>query len=104
MHVPTDDRTTAISALPNGYFSDDWNTFQHHAVHAISGVYRQLRGLTPAREIGCLTGNMPLTSTIIVIGRDKLALGYVLDIDVLSRLWWRRHETRIHHGRHHPGR
>jgi hypothetical protein len=32
MHVPTDDRTTAIAALPNGYFSDDWNTFQHHAV------------------------------------------------------------------------
>jgi hypothetical protein len=32
MHVPTGDRTTAIAALPNGYFSDDWNTFQHHAV------------------------------------------------------------------------
>jgi len=32
MHVPTDDTSAAIAALPNGYFSDDWNVFENHAV------------------------------------------------------------------------
>lgn len=32
MHVPVEDVTAAIAAIPNGYFSDDWNVFQNHAV------------------------------------------------------------------------
>ena len=31
LHVPVHDRTAAIAAIPNGYFSEDWNTFQNHA-------------------------------------------------------------------------
>lgn len=32
LHIPAEEATDAIAALPNGYFSDDWNTFQNHAV------------------------------------------------------------------------
>lgn len=45
LHVPVDETTDAIAALPNGYFSDDWNVFQNHAVtrHLATGYgYRPL--------------------------------------------------------------
>ncbi|PXA67132.1 hypothetical protein [Cryobacterium arcticum] len=45
MHVPADDETAAIAAVPNGYFSDDWNIFENHAVaqHLANGYgYRPL--------------------------------------------------------------
>ena len=32
LHVPAADPTAALAALPNGYFSVDWNVFQNHAV------------------------------------------------------------------------
>lgn len=43
--VPADDPTVAIAAVPNGYFSDDWNVFENHAVarHLADGYgYRPL--------------------------------------------------------------
>ena len=45
LHVPTDDATAAIAAIPNGYFDGDWNVFQNHAValHLANGFgYRPL--------------------------------------------------------------
>jgi len=45
MHVPSADATSAIAAMPNGYFSDDWNIFDNHAVarHLADGyAYRPL--------------------------------------------------------------
>lgn len=31
LHVPVDDGSAAIAAMPNGYFSEDWNVLQNHA-------------------------------------------------------------------------
>lgn len=45
LHVPVADPTTAIAGLPNGYFSEDWDVFQNHAVarHLAEGYgYRPL--------------------------------------------------------------
>lgn len=45
LHVPVDDPTAAVAGLPNGYFGEDWDVFQNHAVarHLAAGYgYRPL--------------------------------------------------------------
>lgn len=45
LRAPVDEAADAIAVLPNGYFSDDWNVFQNHAVawHLSDGYgYRPL--------------------------------------------------------------
>lgn len=87
MHVPVEDPTAAIAGLPNGYFSEDWDVFQNHAVTRHLAEHHGYRPLgVGASWLGFLRDQPPTLEQARALVADLTELYGSADAEAWTRL------------------